>query len=108
MVARAAAEAGEHDAVDLGRSGQQPVDRADGNACGAIGRETVDAGRYGGVGERAQVVGARERQARRVGTGEDLVLAGGTAAPDRPDRVDDVARLQPMAARDARLPWRTA
>ena len=49
-----------------------------------------------------------EMEGGAIGRGEQLGLAGAAAAPDRADRVNDMAGGQPVAAGDARLARRAA
>lgn len=61
----------------------------DGDACGALGRKTVDAGADGREGDGASLVFAGEREATSITTGQQLVFIVAPAMPDRADGVKD-------------------
>ena len=69
----------------------------------AIGRKAVDARGDRREGDRAQAVRFGQCQRAGVSVGQQPLLVGIAALPDRPDRVDDVPGLQPVAARDLGL-----
>ena len=77
------------------------------NAGRTVRREAVNAGGNGREGDGAEAVLPREREAVAVAGGEQRVLGPGVA-PDGSDRVDDMARGQPVAGGDARLAGRAA
>src|SRR5262245_31508085 len=100
---RVGREAAEHDARDAAwRVRDVRRHCADRDARGALRREAVDAGRDCGKGDRGEALRAGERQRGAVAGGEEIVLALIAAAPHRADRVDHVARLEPVAAGDLR------
>ena len=69
-----------------------------------LDRVAVDAGRDRGERDRARPALGRQRDRAEVAGREEVGLAGVAAAPDRADRVDDVAsRARPPAAGRARV-----
>jgi glyoxylase-like metal-dependent hydrolase (beta-lactamase superfamily II) len=72
---------------DLGRDG------ADRDARGEIGWKAIDARGDRRVGDRCQRVLRCKVERRAITVGQQRLLAVAAAAPDRADRVDDVARL---------------
>jgi hypothetical protein len=83
-------------------AGEEFLDRLHGHLGGVLEGVSVDtrADRREGDGRQAAVAGDLERSA--VTAGELLRLAVAAAAPHRANRLDDVTRLQPVAARDLR------
>jgi hypothetical protein len=83
-------------------------DRGDGDLSGPIGWESIDASRYRRKGDpgKAMLGGKFERAA--ITGGEQNLLAGAAAAPNRPDGMDDVAGLQIETRRDLSLAGRAA
>jgi hypothetical protein len=106
---RARREAAEDDARQRSLEARQGLgDRIDGDYCGSFCGKSVDAGRDRGKGDRieAMLVGDFERAA--IAGGEQPILVPSAAAPDRPDGVDDMARLQREPGRDLRFARRAA
>src|SRR4051812_3825834 len=102
---RAFREAAEHHArARARRGGQFRRDSADRDARGAIGWKAIDAG--GDRRERNRCETVRRGQIERGGVAgrEQRILVRVAAVPHRTDRVDDVTRRQPVAARDFRRP----
>src|SRR6185437_6889406 len=89
-----AIEADEDQAFERPLRKENPMRLVDGNGTSALAREAVNPGRNGGKGDRAEAVRDRERQARSIAAGQQLILAGLAAMPHRPDRVNDVPRRQ--------------
>src|SRR5262245_7531971 len=96
-------EAAEHDALNGGLLAQTVEHGGDGDACGVIRREAVDAGRDGREGDRREPMFGSERQTVAVAGSEQQVLAAFSTVPDRSNRVNHVARRKPEARRDLRL-----
>ena len=67
---------------------------------GLIGGKAIDAGRDGGESQRRQVMIRGKRDRPAIAGGQRRRLARRTAVPHRTDRVDDMERRQPIAARD--------
>lgn len=102
MVAGAVgAEAAEHDALQTCRGVQPGGHGTDGNTRGAVGRESVDAGRNGRKRNRPDPMGGGEFERNAVARGQQPVAFLRAAfAPHRPDRMDDVARRQAVSPGD--------
>src|SRR5262245_35928505 len=96
-------EAAEHDALNGGLLAQTVEHGGDGDACGTIQRKAVDAGRDRREGDGCETLICGERQAVSIAGSEQQVLTAFSTVPDRPNRVDHVARRQPEARRDLRL-----
>ena len=96
-----AAKAAEHHARNAARArGDFRRHGADRDAGGEIGGKAIDAGGDRRIGDRARVRG-RRRDRARCGSSPPAALPRSVAAvPDRPDRMDDVLGLQPVAAGD--------
>ena len=103
MIGGVLSKAAEHDALEAAcRARQLAGDRAYHNARGAIGREAIDAGRYRGECQGAELVSGGEVDGAAIARCQQLFLARGPAAPDRTDGVNDMLHRQPIAARDFR------
>jgi len=102
------AEAAEDDAGGVIAAGQRGQDRVDGDLRGAVGREAVDAGADGRDGDAGKLVLGGDLQAAAIARGEQRLLVRAAAAPDRADRVDDVAGGEAVAPGDLRLARRAA
>jgi hypothetical protein len=80
---------------------RQPVARGRvGDARRALEGEAVDARRDRGKGDRVEGGFRGQLEAAPVGAFERRILTAGAAPPDRPDRMNDVARLQVVPGRD--------
>src|SRR5262249_38238525 len=73
---------------------------ADGDACRALRRKTINAGRDGGKRDRAQALRGCQRQRRTITARKQVVLPRVAAGPLRTDRVDDVLGFEAIAACD--------
>ena len=73
-----------------------------------VARKAVDSGGNCRKGDRDEPVLAGDPQRVAVAGRKGFRLAGIAALPDRPDRVDDVRRRQPIAASQFRLARRAA
>ena len=73
---------------------------AHGDACGAIGRESINAGRNRRKPDRCKAVGGGKIERRAIARCQQFFLALSAAAPHRTDGVDDMLRRQPIAACD--------
>lgn len=96
-------EADEHHLLDRGVGGEKPLRFAQRDARRPFQGKAVGAGADGGKGDRLQLVLHRQREAVAVATGQEFILVIVSVAPDRPDRVDDELRRQPIALRDLGL-----
>src|SRR5262245_19178150 len=94
MLARGRAEAAEDDALDRCRLRERGCDGANGDERRALGRKAVSAGRDGGKGDRGEAALGGESETVAITARKQPVFAALTAAPDRTDRMDHVARLE--------------
>ncbi len=100
MLGAVGREAAEHHARDAARPrGDFRRHGADRDARGEIGGKAIDAGGDRRIGDRRERMRGGEIERRAIAAGQQRFLVGAAAVPDRPDRVDDVLRLQPVAAR---------
>ena len=88
--------------------GQPAAHRSDRNLSRLVEGIAVDSSRDRRKGDRGEAVALGQLQAAAVGAGQQVILVLGAALPDRPDRVDDVARLERKTGGDARAAGRTA
>ena len=76
VIGRVACEAAEYDALDAaGRCGDFRGDGAYSDACGAVHRKAVDAGRDRRKGDRRKSMGSRKTERRAVARCQEIVLA---------------------------------
>src|ERR1700687_2432957 len=101
--ARISAKAAKHHALDRWRSTQSVKRGGDGDPCCAVLRKAVGAGRDRREGNRSEVMLKRKAQAVAIAESEQAMFASVAPAPNRPHRVDDVARGQSEARGDLRL-----
>jgi hypothetical protein len=81
-----------------GRGRSQRIDNGgDRNTGGAVGRKAIDAGRNRWKGHGCKPVLLAELHRAAIAGGEQIVLAEGTAVPHRPNRVNHVLGLEPIA-----------
>src|SRR5439155_5503041 len=102
------AEADEADDLDGGRPVEPFANRAHSDPRGLLDGVAVRAGADRGERDGAESAPARQIEARLVAAAQQLGFARATSAPDRPHRVDDVPRGQPVPPRQACLPGGTA
>lgn len=106
--AAVAGKAAEQHARDNGRCGQRLGNGGNCDAGRAIGGEAIDAGGDGRKGDRRQRVGLTEFERAAIAGGEQPILAGVAAVPDRPDGVNHVSGRQPIAPGDPGVASRAA
>src|SRR5437763_17085400 len=80
----------------------------DGDPGRRLSRKAIYAGGDRRERNRAKALVLGDRQARSVAIRQDSGFSRFAAAPDRPDRVDDMPGRQPVTAGQARLAWRAA
>jgi hypothetical protein len=91
VVGRGRGKAAEHDMANAAvRSTKLRDNRADGDARGPIGRESINAGRYRRKGNRSEAVCRCQIKSGAIARREQVLLATMSSAPDRADGMDDV------------------
>src|SRR2546423_977193 len=94
-------EAAEDDPLETARPiGDLRRHGADGDTGGTIRREAVTPGRDRRISKRGEFMRRRKVERSPVAGGKKILLALAAAAPDRADRVNDVLRIETVAARD--------
>jgi hypothetical protein len=82
------------------RHGQRSHGSTDRNPCGAVGRETINAGGDGGIGNRGKAVRMAELDGAAIARRQRVILAPAAAMPDRADGMNHVPRRQPIRQSD--------
>src|ERR1700722_4429277 len=97
------------DDLRQGRRRGQRIGRCrDRDLCGAVGGETIDAGRNRGKGDRGEVASLGEFDGAAIARRQRGILALVAALPDRTDGMDHIPRREQIAACDFGVAGRAA
>jgi hypothetical protein len=98
--AAVAGKAAEHHPRDVRRRSQRFGNGGNRDACRTIGGEAIDAGGDCREGHRRQRVGLTQFERAAIAGGQQSILAGVAAMPDRPDGMDHMPGRQPVSPGD--------